>query len=561
MSRIRKLASETAIYGISSVVGRLINFALVPFYVNVFDIGEYGVVVAVFTAVVFLNVVFTYGMESSYLKYASGAEGRPHAQRIFSTVIWSIVVTSVVLSALVIVLRNPVSDLINVQRSRFYLMYYVLGIMALDAVAVIPFAELRLQNRPWRFAAIKVANITVNVGLNLGLIVGLGMGIDAIFIANLAASGLALGLLWPQFRLLLRPMFDRPLWGELLRFGLPFVPGGLAYVLAERSSIVFLGKLGRERVLALYGAQIDQTGLAEKAAEAAAHVTAQWGSILDPSALAERVSRATDLVYGQEIMGIFGGVYKLAIAMMLLAQMFRYAWQPFFLQHASDPDARSLFARVFTLFNAIAFFVFLLVSFYAKELVSLPIPFSGRTLIPSSYWVALDIIPVALLAYAFQGWYYVFSAGVYIEKKTRYLVHCTVIGGVVSVALNLALVPHYGMMGAAWAILVAFGAMALSLFLFTRRFYPVPYAWGSVLATSTLGLALFVLWSELDFLHRWWIEAGLLLLFAGALPLLRVVPPGILRELARRGPPKRPGSAGGRGVSGDLSNGRGVPDR
>lgn len=543
MSRIRTLASETAVYGISSVLGRLINFALVPFYVNVFPVGEYGIVIALFTAVVFLNIVFTYGMESSYLKYASGTEGRPRAPRVFSTVFWSILATSVLFSLIVVLLRDPLADLINVQRSRFGLMTYILVIMTLDALTVIPLAELRLQNRPWRFATIKLANIGVNVGLNLLLVLRFGMGIEAVFIANVVASALQMVLLLPEYRALLRIHFDRPIWADLMRFGLPFVPGGLAYVLAERSSILFLGNLGRERVLAMYGGMLDVAGLAERATAAAAAVEARWGAVVDAAELARRSAEAVDLVYGQEIMGIFGGVYKISIAMMLLAQMFRYAWQPFFLQHAEDPDARPLFARVFTLFNAAAFGLFLGVSFYAMELVSLPIPFSSRTLIPSTYWMALPIIPPALLAYLFQGWYYNFSAGLYIEKRTRYLVHCTAVGGMVSIVLNLILVPRFGMIGAAWAIAAAFASMAVALFVIVRRVYPIDYEWRKVAGTTLAGLLLFLAWTRWDVLQNPWVEAIILLMYAGALVALGAAPAHPFRR--RLAGPTGPGDAPG----------------
>ncbi len=531
MSRIKKLVSETAVYGISSVVGRLINFALVPLYVNVFPTGEYGIVGAFFAAVVFMNILFMYGMESAYFKFASSTDDRIASQRVFSTIVWSLLVTSIVFSAILLALKGPFSDLINVQRSRSYLLGYIVAIMSLDTLAIVPFAEIRLQNRPWRFAVIKLINIAINIGLNLWLILGRGMGIEAIFIANLCASGITLFLLGPEVARLLRPAFDGALWREVLRFGLPFLPSGLAYVLAERSSIVFLGKLGKEEVLALYGDKLDVAMLADKAAATAAAVQARFEGVLDPVTLAERMTEAVDLVYGQEVMGVFNGIYKLSIAMMLISQMFRYAWQPFFLQHAGDLDARQLFSRVFTLFTAAAFTVFLAVSFFAQEIVALPIPFVDRTLIPSNYWMGLHIVPIALLAYVFQGWYYNFSAGIYIEKKTRYLVHCTVIAGTISVILNLLLVPRLGMLGAVTAIAVAFAAMCAALFLITRRFYPVSYEWYKVSGMALLAAGLFALWQFVPFCRHIWMELIMLAIYGIGLIVLRIVRPVDFRLL------------------------------
>jgi O-antigen/teichoic acid export membrane protein len=253
--------------------------------------------------------------------------------------------------------------------------------------------------------------------------------------------------------------------------------------------------------------------------------------VLDPNALADSMSAAVDLVYGQEVMGVFNGIYKLSIAMMLVSQMFRYAWQPFFLQHATDADAKQLFSRVFTLFSAVALFVFLGVSFFAQEIVSFPIPFVNKTIIPSNYWIGLNIIPLALLAYVFQGWYYNFSAGIYIEKKTRYLVHCTVIAGAISVALNLLLVPRWGMMGAAVAIAVAFSAMAAALYLITRRFYPVPYRWKKVLGIVGFAGGLFMLWVLVPWMQTAYMELILLGIYVGGLLALRVVLPEDVRKL------------------------------
>jgi O-antigen/teichoic acid export membrane protein len=481
-----------------------------------------------------MNILFIYGMESAYFKFASTADGRDSAQRVFSTVVWSLLATSILFSVILLAVRGPFADLINVQRGRAYLLAYVVAIMSLDALAIIPFAEIRLQNRSWRFATIKLLNIGVNIGLNLWLILGLRMGIEAIFIANLCASALALLLLTPEIGKLLRPMFDRSLWKEVLRFGLPFLPSGLAYVLAERSSIFFLGKLSKDEVIRLYGAQLDLSMLAEKAAAAAEAVRAEFGALLDPAELVQRMADATDLVYGQEVMGVFNGMYKLSIAMMLISQMFRYAWQPFFLQHATDQDARQLFARVFTFFSAVAFFVLLSVSFFAAEIVAFPIPFVNRTLIPDNYWMALNIIPLALLAYVFQGWYYNFSAAVYIEKKTRYLIHCTAIAGAVSLVLNILLVPRFGMLGAVWAIALAFAAMATALYLITRRFYPVPYHWKKVGGIVGMAAVAFALWSFVPAAQQWWIELLLLATYAGVLFLLGVIRPADVRILKHR---------------------------
>jgi O-antigen/teichoic acid export membrane protein len=213
--------------------------------------------------------------------------------------------------------------------------------------------------------------------------------------------------------------------------------------------------------------------------------------------------------------------------------MFRYAWQPFFLQHAHDEDARPLFARIFTLFTAAALFIVLAVSFFAQEIVAIPLPGRG-TLIPTAYWMGLVVVPIALVGYVFQGWYFNFAAGVYIERQTKYLVHCALSGSAVSLLINYLLVPRYGMVAASWSVTVAFAVMAGQLYYIVRRFYPVPYAWAPILKMCAVAALIFFAWQEMPGLQVWWIEGGLLVFYLGSLLALRIVSPERLGDLLGR---------------------------
>ncbi|MCB0718954.1 MAG: polysaccharide biosynthesis C-terminal domain-containing protein [Bacteroidetes bacterium] len=476
-SRIRRLASETAVYGISSVFARLINFLLFPFYSHVFVPGEYGIVNTVFATFIFLNVLYQYGMESAYLKYASDSDhngdGRARSD-IFSTSVWSLVATSLLFSALLLVLRGPTSALIDLDVEWQHLLYYVAAILILDTAVVVPFAELRLTNRPVRFAVVKLINVGINVGLNLVLILGYGMGIEAVFIANLVASASSIVLMLPSYLKLLRPAFDRSLWREMLYFGLPFIPGGLGYAFSDRVNLFFLQHLDGEQVTRMLPA-----GVAPAAA------TSNY------------------------IVGLFSGATKIAVMMALVVQMFRYAWQPFFLQHSRDEDAAPLFGRVFGLFVGACILIALGVTFFAKELVALPLP-GGRHLIAESYWPGLVVVPILLLGYVFQGMYYNFSAGAYITKNTKFFATCAMAGAVVAIVLNAFLVPRYGMYGAAWATAAAYFTMAISLHFFVQRVYPVPYPWLRTLALFAVGGGSYAAWIRYTFLQSWYAEAGLL---------------------------------------------------
>ena len=498
VSRLRKLASETAVYGLSSILGRVLNFLLVPLYTHVLTRADNGVMTLVYGSFVFLNILFSHGMESAYLKYAAGAEGRARQRSVFLTATASLVAAAVVFGGFFALVPSSLAWVAGLEGatgvvpSRIVLL--AVSILVLDALAVVPFAELRLAGRAKTFAVARFAGILVNIAANLWLLLVLKRGVAAVFEANVAASAVSLLLLTPVYVSALRhrgeggpPRVDRALWRELLHFGLPFVPGGLGYALTERASLFGLEKLR-------------------------------------PGGLAEA--------------GLFGQSWKLGVFMMLVVQMFRFAWQPFFLQHADDPDAKPLFARVFTLVHALLVAVLLGVSFFAFEVATLPLP-GGRTLIAEAFLPGLVVVPLSLLAYLLQGWYYVFSAGLYIEKQTRYFVHATAAGSVAAVAVTLLAVPRGGIVGAGWANVAGYGVMALALLARAQRLYPIPFDWRRVGGTSVVGAALFALWWSIPAMQAWPVELLLLAVFAGALVALGVVPPELLARLrlpARRAP-------------------------
>ena len=507
LSRIKKLASETAIYGISTIVGRLVNYLLVPIYLSFFDPELYGIVGLVYTSFLILNHVFQHGMESAYLKFASGKEGRGQVGQVFSTATWSLLGISLGLSGLILLFRMPLSNLVSIGPDWAHLWYFAVAILTMDALSIVPFAELRLQNRPINFAAVKLANILINVGLNLVLIIGFAYGIEAIFISNLVASVCTFLLLLPMYGRLLRGAFHFPMWKQLMVFGLPFIPSGLSYAFVDRVNLFFLGRMDAEQVLALYRGVM-------------------------PDSTFEAAQAMGDVVFGQYVVGIFNGVWKLGVFMMLVVQMFRFAWQPFFLQHAEDEDAPQLFSRVFTVFTAGSLFVLLGVAFFIDILVAIPNPLGG-TLMPEAYWFALYLVPIAMVGYFFQGLYFNFTAGAYIEKKTSYFVVCTFAGAVVSLLINIFLIPYYGMLAAAWATAIAYAVMAVTLLFIVRRFYPVPYDWWAVGKTAVLAAGLYALWEINGLAENWLAEAGLLFGYIAGLIVFRVVPWHVISTLFR----------------------------
>ena len=481
LAQIRRLGTDTAIYGISTVVGRFLNFLLVPFYTNVIHPGEYGIVANVYSILAFLNVVWVYGMESAYFKYSSTGEiGTPRQN--FSTPFVSLCATSIVLSGSMALLAPFVGPWMAVPPGHGHIVEEAAGIIFLDTLAVIPFAALRMERKAALFGALKVLNITVNVVCNLVLLLHYHAGVEGIFLSGLIASGVTFLALLPTIARNFTPGFSRPLYRALLAFGLPYIPAGLAAIVVQ---VI-------DRPIMLY--------------------------LTNPA-----------------VVGVYQANYRLGIVMMLIVSMYDYAWRPFFLTHASEPGARALFARALTYSVAVMTGVFLLISFFIGDIVRFRI--LGRHIIHPDYWGGLSIVPVVLLAYMFLGVYNNLVAGVYIEKKTQRLPAITLAGAVVNIGANFLLIPPLGMMGGALATLLAYIVMAAVMYIDVQKYYPVPYEWGRILrlalvAAGTYGLFLIV---DAGAYQIAW-KFALLVIFCGALYAMKFFVPeelAALRSLIR----------------------------
>ncbi|MGK7368762.1 MAG: oligosaccharide flippase family protein [Candidatus Halalkalibacterium sp. M3_1C_030] len=451
MKKLKELLSDTLVYGISSVVARFINYLLVPFYTDVFKPGQYGIVGLVYAGITFLNVLFTFGMESAYLRYA---EDREKAKDVFKTLQLGLLALATLLALLLWLFAPAIMPLMSLEPKTkdFYL--FMIGILWFDTLSIIPFAELRLIRRSVLFAVIKTGNVLINIALNFYLILGLGWGIEAVFVANLIASGVTTLVLWMITAGMWGGSWNQPILKKALLFGLPFVPAGLGYAINETLDRFLLNNyLSQDTITHLYGAEFTT----------------------------------------ESIVGIYNACYKLGVFMLLLVQMFRMAWQPFFLRHSNDPEAKSLFSDVFRYFNIAAGVVFLIIALFIEQIVQIKVPIIDAYLIGQDYWMGLHIVPILLGAYWFQGWYMNFSAGIFIEEETSVLPKITLIGAGITVVVNLMLIPFLGMMGSAIATLISYACMALLLYRKSRAVYPVPYQMGRALLMILIAGALVML--------------------------------------------------------------------
>ena len=476
IDKILRLGKDAAIYGLSSIVGRFLNFLLVPFYTNYLLPSEYGVIANLYAYIAFVLIVYGYGMEQAYMRFVSSLETGDRNEH-FSTPFLSLAVTSLFFSGLIHLFSASVAGWVGIDPAQEHLIAYAAWILFFDTLMVVPYASLRMEQKAKTFAALRVLHILLSVALNIVLIVVVGMKVEGVLLANLIASSATFLILLKMTGRQLLPRFSAKLYRELLRFGLPYIPSGLAAIAMQ---------------------------------------------VIDRPILKALTDDAT--------VGIYQANYRLGVLMMLVVSMFDYAWRPFFLTHARDEGAKELFARVFTYFSVLMLFVFLVVSFFIEDLVRVQI--GGGYFFSPAYWEGVAIVPWILLAYVFTGAYTNFVVGVNIEKKTQYLPLVTGAGALVNIGVNILLIPQYGIMGAAYATLAAYMVMAAGMYVVSQRFYRVNYEWGKIVRLAIAAGAVYgasTIWSvEPLSMEGILLKTALCVSFIILVVVLKVVIPGEL---------------------------------
>ena len=430
MNKLRDLFSDTLIYGISSVFARFINYLLVPLYTGVFRAEEYGIVGLVYAAIALLNVLFTMGMESAYLRYA---KDREQSANLFKTLLaippWFFFTFSRCTLAACPFYNARAW---NRDQARYLLVHDWYSFC--DTLTIVPFAELRFVRKAATFAVLKTINVAINLGLNFVLILGFQFGIEAVFISNFVASLFTTICVWGVTLQQLKGAWNTTSLRMALQFGLPFVPAGIGHVINEMLDRFFIKSMSAGDIQNIYGEEVS----------------------------------------AEYLVGIYNANYKLAVFMLLLVQMFRMAWQPYFMRTSDDEEAPQLFAKTFSAFNVAAATILLLVGLFVEQIVAINIPILNTTLIGEEYWAGLSIVPVLLFAYWFQGWYVNFSAGIFIKNKTKKLAQITLIGAFVTIVANIVLIPSYGIMGSAIATVISYFVMAMIIYGYSTRAFSVP---------------------------------------------------------------------------------------
>lgn len=451
IEKIKELTKDTALYGISTIVGRFLNFILVPFYTNVFSPSEFGIQSYIYAFLAFINIVYIYGMDASFMKYATVEDAEK--KKVFSTGYVFVSITTIIFSLLLLISHNWIAgqaDLSNYSN----ILFYVIGILFLDTATLIPFSELRLERKASKFASIKIANIVINVTLNLILILGYDLGIEAIFISNLVASAFSFIALLPTIIDKLEFHIEKTILKKMLFFGITYLPASMAAMIVQMIDVPIIRELTNESTLGIYRAN-----------------------------------------------------YKLGIFMMLFVSMFHYAWQPFFLTNAKEDNAKKIFSKVLTLFLIFASFMWVSLSLFIDDFASFEI-LNGRTIIGKDYLSGTFIVPVILFAYIFHGLYINFIAGIYLEEKTKYLPLVTGIGAVLNIVSNIILVPQIGIMGGAVSTLLSYIVMAVGIFIVSQKFYKIDYEYDIIVKVISIifiisGIYYYLYYtSEIDFVIK-----------------------------------------------------------
>lgn len=406
------MGKESLIYGLSTVLARLLNFVLMPFYTHYLLPSEYGIIAAVFSYIAFFNIIYGYGLNQGYMRYYRREKSLASS---FAAVFY----TSLLLSILIAFFSPSLAKLSGIGEYNNKLIIYASIILALDAFTLIPFADLRIYHKAKRFVFVRTVSIVINVILNIIFLAYLRMGVEGVFWANIISSAVSVFLLGSYFKYLFEKI-DFKLLKEISSYSLPFLPAGLSIMVVQVIDRPILLKLA------------------------------------DPSSA-----------------GIYQANYRLAIIMSMLVTMFDQAWRPFVIERSENPSSSSLFSKVFTYFTFLSLSVWLFFSLFMEDIVSFEI--YGKPIVAYAYHSGLFIVPIIMGAYFFNGIYINFLAPVIISKKTKPVMFAAIAGAAANLALNFAFIPSYGIKAAAWSALISYLLMTFSLRFLTRKDYEINY--------------------------------------------------------------------------------------
>ena len=426
---VPKLVKQTFIYGLATVLPRMMSFLLLPLYTDILATSGFGAVTVIFSWFAIANVILAYGMETAFFRFYQQATDRI---KVRSTSLIGILITTVIFVVIALAFRSSLASIIQVNTKIIEL---AIGILALDALVIIPFAQMRADEKATKYALIKILNVAINLGLNLVFLVlfpwvnsinpSLLMGlyrpdfvIEYIFISNLIASGITLLLVIRTYRSVVWKL-DFVLWRKMLGYGLPVMIAGIAFTVNEVFDKILLSRL-----------------------------------------------LPADIANSEA--GKYAACYKLALFMTLFATAFRLGIEPFFFSHLKSKNPQQAYAHIlyyFVLFGSVILLSVVVFLDYLKQI----------TILNPDYWEAMPIVPIVLLASFCLGIYHTLSVWYKVSDKTHIGAYISISGALITLGINIALIPTYGYYASAFATLAAYSSMMLISFFMGRKYYYIPY--------------------------------------------------------------------------------------
>lgn len=403
---------------------KVMGIILVRLHTDALPREGYAEVTAFYVGAAFLNIIFTLGLETAFFRFFAKKEQK---ESVYSTTFIALTISTLIAGILAFLFRQPIVDALDIPMVYFY---YLLGIVLLDTLVVAPFAYLRARGKALHFTGIKMVNLFVFIGLNFFFLWAIPKfnwtfnGYDTndlrtyIFIANLAASVITLLLMLPQF-FRVKPIFDRKIFKELWKYGWPIMVAGLAYSVIAQMDKLFVNNINKE------------------------------------------------------IGGAYAACYKLAVFMTIFIQAFRLGAEPFFFNQAKEKNATSTYATILKYFVIVGTFGFVLITVFVDVI-------KEQLVNDASYHIAMEIVPYILLANLFLGIYHNLAIWYKLTDQTKYGMYFSVLGALITIAINLVLIPRVGFMAAAYAALGAYVIMTLVSYGVGRKKYPIPYELGRI---------------------------------------------------------------------------------
>ena len=472
MSLYKNLFKQTLIYGLATVLPRMFSFILVPLYTDVLPKAEYGQVTVIFAYMIFFNVILAYGMETSFFRFYNKEDEK---QKVVETSMITIFWSTIAFVTLALTFRNHIADFITIDVK--YITYSI-WILVLDALVIIPFSKLRVQQRPIFYGILKISNVVVNLSLNIFFLIYLpklavhhpegiwkamyfeDFQIGYVFLSNLIAS-LSTFILLSKDYFLLKWKFDVSLWKKMMKYGLPILIAGIAFAINEQFDKILLAKL------------------------------------LPPNVAEAQV-------------GVYSACYKLGLFMVLYRTAYTLGIEPFFFSHAKNENAPQTYATITKYFVIFGSFILLVVIVFADLFKQLMIR-------DSSYWEAMRVVPLIILANFFLGIYTNLSVWYKLIDKTHMGAYISLIGAALTLGLNVWLIPKPGYFGgyfgSAIATLVAYCAMMLISYYLGNKYYPIPYDKKKI----SIYLGISILFSSISFYiyrENYFVGIALIVLFS-----------------------------------------------